>query len=151
MKRVFQSRIEKKHGTCMQATIASLFEMFIDDVPNFIEIPVEDKNWFHVMGDMYEARGYELCCFSHMSDIEFTKRVLEVDKGINGYWAAIVESVNLGPECTHSVIIDKDMNVVHDPNPNNYGHIYKPEDILAIDVCSGNWHIDLNNNIVIDE
>jgi len=28
MKRVFQSRIEKKHGTCMQAAVASLFEMF---------------------------------------------------------------------------------------------------------------------------
>ena len=51
----------------------------------------------------------------------------------------------------HAVIIDKDLNVVHDPNPNNYGHIYKPEDILSIDVVKDNWHIGLDGNLVIED
>lgn len=147
MKRVYQSRIDKKHGTCMQAATASLFEMFIDDVPNFIEL---EERWFSVMYNMYKDKGYHLGCFNPRGDIELTKKALERDKGINGYWAASVVSVNVGPECTHSVIIDKDMNVVHDPNPNNYGHVYKPEDIIAIDVCADGWHVDRDNKIVCD-
>lgn len=148
MKKVYQSRIEKKHGTCMQATIASLFELFIEDVPNFIEM---EDSWFIVMSNFYKERGYELCCFNPQGKIELTKQVLEVDKGIGGYWAASVVSVNLGPEITHSVVIDKNMNVVHDPNPNNYGHVYCPEDILAIDVCSDNWYIDVNGSLILQK
>lgn len=145
MKRVFQSRIEKKHGTCMQAAIASLFELFIDDVPNFIEL---EGRWFHIMSDFYKERGYELCCYNPQGNMELTKQVLEVDGGINGYWYASVVSINLGPETTHAVIIDKDMIVVHDPNPNNFGHVYSPEDILSIDVCSDNWYIDVNGTLI---
>lgn len=148
MKKVYQSRIEKKHGTCMQAAIASLFEMFIEDVPNFIELGEE---WFSSIRNFYKERGYSHCCFNPRKEIEITKQVLEIDGGVNGYWFASVLSVNLGPDTTHAVIIDKDMNVVHDPNPNNYGHVYKPEDILSIDVCKDNWHIDINGNIVVEK
>lgn len=146
MKKVYQSRIDKNHGTCMQAAIASLFEMFIEDVPNFIEL---DENWFDVMVEFYEEKGYSLGCFHPKEEIEKMKEILEVDGGINGYWYATVASINLGPDITHAVIIDKNMNVVHDPNPNNYGHVYKPEDILSIDVCRGNWYIDIDGKIII--
>lgn len=148
MKKVYQSRIEKNHGTCMQAAIASLFEMFIEDVPNFIEL---EGRWFYAMSDFYKERGYELCCFNPQGKIELTKQCLEADGGINGFWAASVVSINLGKDVTHAVIIDKDMNVVHDPNPNNYGHVYLPEDILSIDVCSDNWYIDVNGRLVTEK
>lgn len=147
MKKVYQSRIEKKHGTCMQAAIASLFEMFIEDVPNFIEL---GEIWFQTMINFYNDKGYELCCFNPRGNIELTKQVLEVDEGIDGYWSASVVSINLGADTTHAVIIDKDMNVVHDPNPNNYGHIYKPEDILSIDACKDNWYIDVDGKIIVN-
>ena len=78
MKRVFQSRIEKKHGTCMQAAIASLFEMFLDDVPNFIEMGDE---WFYNLRKFYKEKGYPHGCFSPIKDIELTKKVLEYDGG----------------------------------------------------------------------
>lgn len=147
MKKVFQSRIEKVHGTCMQAAIASLFELFLEDVPNFIELGNE---WFYTMSDFYEKRGYSHCCFNPQGRIELTKQVLEIDGGVNGYWYASVPSINLGNGVTHAVIIDKNMNVVHDPNPNNYGHVYKPEDIITIDCCRDGWHIDVNGRIVLE-
>lgn len=147
MKKVYQSRIEKKHGTCMQSAIASLFELFIEDVPNFIEM---DDSWFHSMINFYKDRGYELCCYNPQGNIELTKQVLEVDKDIKGHWYATVASICLGSDITHAVIIDKDMNVVHDPNPNNFGHVYSPEDIISIDVCKDNWHIDVNGNLVVE-
>ncbi|MBV5326144.1 MAG: hypothetical protein JZU65_00685 [Chlorobium sp.] len=148
MKKVFQSRIEKKHGTCMQAAIASLFDMFIEDVPNFIEL---GEQWFDEMVKFYELRGYDFQCFNPRGDIELTKQALAIDGGVNGYWFAVVPSVNLGPETTHAVIIDKDMNVVHDPNPNNYGHVYKHEDIISIDVVGKGWHVSVDNKLIIEK
>ena len=147
MKKVYQSRIDKNHGTCMQAAIASLFEIFIEDVPNFVELGEE---WFDIYVKFYEDNGYLLNIFNPQGRIDIAKQALEVDKGINGYWYASVESINLGKDVWHAVIIDKDLNVVHDPNPNNYGHVYKPEDILSIDVVKDNWHIDLDGNLVIE-
>ena len=147
MKKVYQSRIDKNHGTCMQAAIASLFEMFIEDVPNFVELGEE---WFDIYVKFYEDNGYLLNIFNPQGRIDIAKQALEVDKGINGYWYASVESINLGKDVWHAVIIDKDLNVIHDPNPNNYGHVYKPEDILSIDVVKDNWHIDLDGNLVIE-
>lgn len=147
MKKVYQSRIEKKHGTCMQAAIASLFEIFIEDVPNFIELGDE---WFYNLKKFYKDRGYKHCCFNPNGNIDLTKQVLKIDEGVNGYWFASVPSINLGEGVTHAVIIDENMNVVHDPNPNNYGHVYSPQDILSIDVCRDNWHIDVNGKLVVE-
>ena len=144
---VYQTVIHKGHGNCMQATIASLFDLTLDEVPNFIEL---DCDWFNVMGKMYSDRGYDLCCFNPRGRIELVKEVLKVDKGVNGYWYASVASIFFGNDVTHSVIIDKDLNVVHDPNPNNKGHVYKPEDILSINVCGKtNWHIDIDGKLII--
>ena len=148
MKRVYQSRIEKNHGTCMQAVVASLFEMFIDDVPNFVELGDE---WFWIMSKFYKDRGYRLSCFNPRTCIKLTKQILKVDEGINGYWYATVPSINLGPGVTHAVVIDKNMKVVHDPNPNNYGHVYSPKDIISIDTCSDKWYLDVNKKLVIKE
>jgi len=149
MKRVFQSRIEKKHGTCMQAEIASLFEMFIDDVPNFIEMGDE---WYYAYVKFYKDRGYShICSFNPKGRMDLIKQVLEHDGGVNGYWGATVESVNLGAEVTHAVIVDKDLNVVHDPNPNNFWHIYKPEDIISIETVKDDWYIDVDGKLIITD
>lgn len=45
MKKVFQTIVDKDHGNCMQAVVASLFELELDDVPNFIEM----ESWGLVM------------------------------------------------------------------------------------------------------
>jgi len=131
----------------MQATIASIFDLTLDQVPNFIELGCE---WFNVMGQMYIDRGYDLCCFNPQRDIEQTREVLNIDKGVNGYWVATVDSIYFGKAVSHSVIIDKDLNVVHDPNPNNIGHVYEFGDIKSIDVCGkNNWYIDIDGKLII--
>ena len=145
---VYQTIIDKGHGNCMQAAIASLFDEKLENVPNFIEM---GDDWFYNLRKFYKEKGYPHGCFSPIKDIELTKKVLEYDGGINGYWYASVPSINLGEGSTHAVIIDKEMNVVHDPNPNNFGHIYKPEDILSIDVCKDNWHISVEGKLIIEE
>jgi hypothetical protein len=145
---VFQKVIDKEHGDCMQATVASLFDLSIENVPEFIKLGGE---WFDSMSSIYKDKGYSLCCFNPRKNIERTKEVLKADKGVGGYWAASVASVHFGDGVTHSVIIDENMNVVHDPNPNNKNHIYFSEDILSIDVCgTSDWYIDIDGKLIIN-
>jgi len=36
MKKVFQTRVSKENGNCAQAVIASLFELRLEEVPDFV-------------------------------------------------------------------------------------------------------------------
>lgn len=56
---------------------------------------------------------------------------MEYDGGINGFFFASVPSQTF--KCvTHAVIINKDLKIVHDPNPNQLALKLKPEDIICI-------------------
>lgn len=147
MKKVFQSRVEKSHGTCMQAVVASLFEIFIDDVPNFIEC---GENWYYEYRKFFKDRGYKICSF-RPREPEIMKVIMEHDGGVNGYWDATVASIFFGAGSTHAVVIDKNLNVVHDPNPNNFGHVYKREDILSIEMVKSDWYMDVDGKFVVED
>lgn len=126
MKKVYQTIIDPNHGNCMQAVVASLFEMELDEVPNFIEF--EDR-WYLEMIKFYEERGYELGTIS--GSTEHMKIAAEFDGGVNGYFDATVES-KLFPGRTHAVVVDKNLNIVHDPNPSGVYLSCRPEDVIAI-------------------
>jgi len=142
MKKVLQTIAggitSEERGNCMQAVVASLFELELNEVPNFIELGEE---WFMEMWDFYRERGYGLMCFDPKGDIELTKKVLAHDGGVNGYWDASVKSQTFDDGSTHAVVIDKDMNIVHDPNPNQRALKLKPEDILMVYTVKDDWHI----------
>jgi len=146
MRKVFQKVVDKEHGDCMQAVIASLFELPLEDVPQFIEM--KDR-WFSAMYRFVEERGAEYHgmkmnknyttlwhptdqCFKkekfHRRSV-MTKKCLYKEKGINGLFHASVLSPKYfnfysGQTATHAVIIDRDYKVVHDPNP-EYQNIIK--------------------------
>ena len=44
MIKVFQAVIDKDKGDCMRAAVASLFELGLFEVPNFIDYP--DDEWY---------------------------------------------------------------------------------------------------------
>ena len=136
---VFQTIVDKDHGNCMQAAIASLFDLKLEDVPNFKEL---GDNWFSEMYSFVQTQGYKmepqifnkgystLCtptfdCFKkaiwHRASIMTPKRLYR-ESGVNGYFYAGVYSPNNfrlqdSIPYTHAVIIDRDYNIVHDPNP----------------------------------
>lgn len=136
---VFQTIVDKDHGNCMQAAMASLFDLPLDAVPHFLEC---GDQWFSVMNEFIKSRGFEYNfmlhnkryitlysptfeCFKkpkwHKKSIITPKRLYK-EPGVNGYFYAGVLSPNNFDFKdkiihTHAVIIDRDYNVVHDPNP----------------------------------
>ncbi len=143
MKKVFQTIVDKGKGNCMQAAVASLFDMELNDVPNFIEFEDNEKypdtNHFIEMNKFYRERGYEegITYISRRKDdsVEFMIKVAKFDGGINGYLDATVKSQTF-PDSYHSVIIDTDLNIVHDPNPNQLALKLTPDDVVGFVVKS---------------
>ena len=131
MKKVYQTIVDKDHGNCMQATVASLLELELEDVPNFIEI--KEGSWFITMYNLFQDKGYDLCTIGRSShnNVEILKKAAKVCGGINGYLYASVPSATF-PNCGHAVIVDTDLNIVHDPNPNQLALSYTADDIDSI-------------------
>ena len=131
MKKVFQTIVDKDHGNCMQAVVASLFELELDDVPNFIEM----ESWGLVMHKFYNERGYEPCTIARHrhENTEFLKKVAKFDGGINGYLYATVKSQTFD-DIWHAVVVDTDLNIVHDPNPNQLALNLTSDDVIDIQV-----------------
>ena len=147
MKRVLQTIVDPGKGNCMQAVIASLFEKELEEVPDFINMGQE---WWDAMDDFYKNNGYDgIMCFDPRDRIELTKKVLEYDGGINGYWDATVPSQTFD-DVKHAVVIDKNLNIVHDPNPNQKALLLGPEDIENIYTVNQNWHISVEGELVIN-
>ena len=133
MIKIFQTIIDAGHGNCMQAAIASLFEVELDNVPNF----KEEDSWFMTLFKFVREQGYEVdgTLYNRTNGLwngtlmeKYSDRFEEIKnmKGVNGYFYAGVYSpkYHLLAEhpkdaVTHAVIIDKDFNIVHDPNSEN--------------------------------
>lgn len=139
MRKVYQKIIDPKHGDCMQAAIASLFDDEYENVPAFID----HKNMGILFDEYLESKGYKVesvlhnrgwnmlmhptaDCFSEKNYYE--PHILKPENltdGVNGYFYCSVLSPkyfswqHMG---THAVICDSKLNIVHDPNK-DYGSI----------------------------
>lgn len=143
MIKIDQTIVGINKGTCMQAVIASLYELTIEEVPTFLD---DSKgNW-----------AVQLCKFMMLqhpkkilplwrdkgsllnNKILDTKDLIDYthnDGGVNGYFFASVKSPTFStPEkpIYHAVIVNKCLEIVHDPNPNKKALKLKPEDIRDI-------------------
>ena len=153
MIKVYQKIIDKGNGDCMQAVMASLFEKRMEEIPHFISF---GKNWFSEFYKFINDNGYKYdgtlnnkiyskilspdSCFEikkfHKASI-IRKSNLRKESGINGLFFASVLSPKytksiLEKHTTHAVIIDKDFNIVHDPNPEYENILHYPlSDIIG--------------------
>lgn len=119
---------DEPRGNCMQAVTASLFEMNLEEVPNF----VESDRWFYDIWDFYVKNGYNPSYVERRdSNFKMLHDIAKYDGGINGYFDATVKSQTFEGSL-HAVVVDVDLNIVHDPNPNRLALKLKPEDVEAI-------------------
>ena len=125
MKKVYQT-IQGFNGNCWQAVVASLLELELEEVPHFVSHP----NCFELADEFMLKHGYVTTKqipnprrLKHFGQDLFNE--INQYSGVNGFFKACVYSPKLftpdlmisDNEPTHAVIIDKDFNIVHDPNP----------------------------------
>ncbi|WP_428743230.1 hypothetical protein [Tenacibaculum sp.] len=146
MKKVYQTIVAKGNGNCEQAALASIFEMDLNDVINIHDY---GEGWYFELTKFYQKNGFEdLTPFNPKGlSKELVQKVLEHDNGVNGYFVATVPSQTF-KDVTHAVVIDKSMNIVHDPNPNEKALKLTYNDIIAIDTVKNDWHIDVDGKFI---
>ena len=123
MKKVFQLLVDKDKGDCLRAALCSLLELSLSSIPNFVEEFGDD--WFSPFSKIIHANGCEYVrSLRRHAEAEYsTIHKLSEYQGVDGYFIAAVLSPMFWREngATHAVIIDRNYNIVHDPNPNNAG------------------------------
>ncbi len=132
---VYQSYFEYPESDCMRAVVASLLELALDDVPNFVMA----KDWESSVKRFFKRHGYKYVCkvnnvsVANFPYTDFEKGIVEEDifsdivsgGGIDGYfWADVysedndIEKLKLDggymPKL-HAVVMDSNFRVVHDP------------------------------------
>lgn len=117
------------HGNCMTACFASLFDLPLEKVPDFITIEKEGKDWIQVMLDFIWDQGCEFNGRGFSEHISMP----EYNHGIDGY--VIVG----GPSPRGKVIapsghavIYKDGKPFFDPHPSN-DFLLEVEDFYIIE------------------
>jgi hypothetical protein len=124
-------------GNCMQAVFASLFSLSLDEVPHFIE----KKDHQKYLSIFLKKNGYKFVQqvnnikISSLPYTDFENIYMEdifpdiiKSDGINGLFYGLVyspseiDTVLLKQDISytpplHAVIVDKNFNIVHDPNP----------------------------------
>lgn len=119
MKPVDQMYVDSNRGDCQRATIASIFELELEQVPHFRLYT--DSDWFLVYYYFIYSLGYE-----YMGSMRIDKNKLDIEDSINGYFDACVPSKTFD-NGFHAVVIDCNGVVVHDPNPNK---LYQGENVV---------------------
>lgn len=131
MKKVFQTIVDKGKGNCMQAVVASLFDLSLEEVPNFIEFDtIQQGNAHYELLKFLKKKKFDYCFINRNAhkDTEMLKKIAKFDGGINGYFYASVPSQTF-ENGTHAVVIDSDLNIIHDPNPNQLAMNLTPDDV----------------------
>lgn len=134
MKPVYQKIHERHKGDCLDASIASLFELNLEDVPHFND----SNDWSGELSKFCEKQGYRIFDLYNKEEANLRNGdsykkwydenkdepnqllYLSLYEGVNGLFEAAVYSPNYYNEnderpAQHSVIIDKNYNIIHDP------------------------------------
>lgn len=151
MKKVFQSKVCNKSGDCARAAIASVFGRELYEVPKF---KPDHEQAFNII-KFFKENGYDPTYFNRREKGDITpsgkvvpsiEEVAKYDGGVNGYFYASVPSQTF-ENVTHAVVVDTDLNIVHDPNPNQLALNLEPKDVIDI-IVVGKWHINLEGEFV---
>lgn len=113
---VFQTRYGKDFGNCFQAAVASLFELGLDDVPDFCN--VYNKNYYEYFVRWLNERG--------LSAVPIKVDSLE---SLN-YKDCYLLVSGKGKDGINHQVIYKNGEIVHNPNKNGKGIVPDVIDVI---------------------
>ncbi len=118
MKKVFQTRYGKNKGNCFQAVLASLFELELEEVPDFCNEYPKGDEWYEPFVAWLRERGY--------SSLPVEADDLERPN----YKDCFLLVGGLNKDGVNHCVIYKNNRVAHNPNKKCSG--IKPETIDLI-------------------
>src|SRR5690349_12905994 len=104
MKAVLQTKFNSTttRGNCMAASLASLFEIAMNEVPAFEEI----KEWHQPFFEFIESHGYEYAGTKSFSSIKALCKFLKANKYGHKGWSPVSSKSPRNPNITHMVLVN---------------------------------------------
>lgn len=99
---IFVNDPQGRPGNCLQACIASILELKLEEVPHFVTLP--DDEWFAFLCNWLYDQGYE---------VEDFDSVWETDD--------FMLVVGPSPRSVSHAVVYKNGELVHDPHPSDVG------------------------------
>ncbi len=103
-------------GDCLRASVASLFDFELHQVPHFI---LFGDKWWQVLCDFIYSLGDEVhdCVYPHKHSTKRIRSRLKKEANVNEVILAIGKNTILekGCESYHAILIDGGGFVIHDP------------------------------------
>lgn len=120
MKPVYQTVFGSPGGNCMQAAVASIFELPLEQVPNFVE-----------NGDEWVEALVSFCAKYNLRPVflSLEKREPGTNIGFSGGWWSVVTGKSPRGDYYHAVVAYNG-SIVHDPHPDGEGKL-----ISLLDEC----------------
>ncbi len=115
---VKQTILDFEHGNCVQACVASILEMKLDEVPNFMAAGP----------DAFETNLDLWCGYNGLKAIRITVEPQEIIEG------CYVIASGLSPRATegqHHAVVWYNGEIVHDPHPSDLGIVGDPDDFTV--------------------
>jgi hypothetical protein len=117
MKPVNQTILDFEHGNCMQACVASILELPLEDVPNFMQDGPDQFN-FHLD---------KFCLSLNLTTLDVVLENNNLDLIENCYVIATGKSPR-GTEAKHRhAVVWFNGEIIHDPHPSRSGLVGDPE------------------------
>lgn len=111
---------EQQRGNCWTAAIASILELPLHEVPNFIEIDVEGgEDWYLHTIRFLKEHGWSIIQTFDENDEEFLPQPDE-------YYLQTGVSPR-GDGTVYHVVVAQNGKMVHDPHPDNTGLVTETE------------------------
>lgn len=128
MTRIEQKRYDGEYGDCLRAVVASLLDLRLEAVPNFM---MSEELYHDVLVAFLWAHGW------HHLGTKRGARELRADDSIDGYFIAAVFSGHANGN-THAVVMDLNGIVIHDPfpgSPYQGRKVHGTPELIYWDVC----------------
>lgn len=118
MRKVYQDDFSPAKGNALQAAVASIFDLDLDEVPNFIESPYGYDAAIQAFYDDITAKRGSLIMKINLLDVfERTGPVLYAFRG----WICILRGKSPRGDFGHVVVarytINGNFEMIHDPHP----------------------------------
>lgn len=124
MKPVYQTKYGEGEGNCFQACLASIFELELEDVPDFCNVyPTKDNTWFNEYTKWLNGKGYSVLTFSLLENSSISLNGPQLRGCI---LLVSGKNKNKVQHCT----IYRDGECIHNPNKNCTGIVPEYVDII---------------------
>lgn len=117
---------DKQRGNCLTAVVASLMDLPIDAVPNFVQDHVDhdadnddEWNWWTRLHRFIHERGHEMNYLRPISGPDCPTESVFRDPEPGEFYA--VTGISPRDPRIHHIVIYRDGEMVHDPHPDRTG------------------------------